>query len=363
MAVGFPTKVTYADGDVFSASDINDTNGTLNLLGSSVATTAGKNGIINGAMQIWQRGTSLAVTSSSTGFYSVDRFNTYRAATGSTVSRQTTSDTTNLPTIQYCARVQRDSGNSSTTNIFFAQALESSNSYRFAGQTVTLSFYARKGANYSAASSALGVKLQSGTGTDNNIIVGFTGNTDVISQTATLTTTWQRFTYSGTVGASATQVGALFTFTPVGTAGANDHFEITGVQIEQGSTATAFQTATGSIQGELAACQRYYWRATAVQNYSPFGWAIGNSAGLGDAEIVFPVFMRVAPTSVDYSTLVCYDGTNLIAVSSLTLTGSGIGVNVGRLALTMASGLTSFRMYQLAANNSTSAYVGFSAEL
>lgn len=32
MAVGFPTKVTYANGDVFSASDINDTNGTLNLL-------------------------------------------------------------------------------------------------------------------------------------------------------------------------------------------------------------------------------------------------------------------------------------------------------------------------------------------
>jgi hypothetical protein len=32
MAVGFPTKVTYANGDVFSASDINDTNGTINLL-------------------------------------------------------------------------------------------------------------------------------------------------------------------------------------------------------------------------------------------------------------------------------------------------------------------------------------------
>jgi hypothetical protein len=32
MAVGFPTKVSYANGDVFSSSDINDTNGTLNLL-------------------------------------------------------------------------------------------------------------------------------------------------------------------------------------------------------------------------------------------------------------------------------------------------------------------------------------------
>lgn len=32
MAVGFPTKVSYANGDVFSASDINDTNGTINLI-------------------------------------------------------------------------------------------------------------------------------------------------------------------------------------------------------------------------------------------------------------------------------------------------------------------------------------------
>jgi len=32
MAVGFPTKVTYANGDVYSAGDVNDSNGTLNLL-------------------------------------------------------------------------------------------------------------------------------------------------------------------------------------------------------------------------------------------------------------------------------------------------------------------------------------------
>jgi len=32
MAVGFPTKVTYANGDVYSAGDVNDTNGTLNLI-------------------------------------------------------------------------------------------------------------------------------------------------------------------------------------------------------------------------------------------------------------------------------------------------------------------------------------------
>jgi hypothetical protein len=39
MAVGFPTKTTYANGDVFSASDINDTNGTLNLTGMTLLNT------------------------------------------------------------------------------------------------------------------------------------------------------------------------------------------------------------------------------------------------------------------------------------------------------------------------------------
>ena len=38
MAAGWPTKVTYANGDVFSAGDINDTNGTLNYIDPTSAT-------------------------------------------------------------------------------------------------------------------------------------------------------------------------------------------------------------------------------------------------------------------------------------------------------------------------------------
>jgi hypothetical protein len=37
MAVGFPTDVSYVDGDVFSAADINSTNGTLNLVPDLIA--------------------------------------------------------------------------------------------------------------------------------------------------------------------------------------------------------------------------------------------------------------------------------------------------------------------------------------
>jgi dTDP-D-glucose 4,6-dehydratase len=63
MAVGLPAKTTYADGDVFSASDINDTNGTLNLVGQTNNFYAGKNKIINGDFSINQRSFSTTSTS------------------------------------------------------------------------------------------------------------------------------------------------------------------------------------------------------------------------------------------------------------------------------------------------------------
>ena len=121
-----------------------------------------KNGVINGAMDIWQRGTSGFTT---TYAYNADRWK-QGGASAQTVSRQTVSDTTNLPTIQYCARIQRNSGSTSTSTLEHLYGFESSDSYKYAGQSVTLSFYARAGANYSATSSLLNGRIIYGTGTD-----------------------------------------------------------------------------------------------------------------------------------------------------------------------------------------------------
>jgi hypothetical protein len=303
MAVGFPTKVSYANGDVFSANDINDTNGTINLLTSStLSSSAGKNAVINGGFDIWQRGTSFNSLGTSGTNYTADRWINYNTGTTNcNVTRQNTSDTTNLPTIQYCARVSRASGNTNTSGLWMAQALETSASYPFIGKTAVYSFYARKGANYSATANALAVTVGYGTGTDQGVNTGALANV-AFSGTATLTTTWQRFTFTGTIPTNATQVAHYVAYTPTGTAGAADYFEITGVQLELGTTATTFSRAGGTIQGELAACQRYYYQ-TSIGLYvvGLFGGynTTGNTIGTTTPH---PVKMRIAPTGTKLGT-------------------------------------------------------------
>ena len=316
MATGWPMKTTYANGDVYSASDVNDTNGTINLLGSSVAYTAGKNNLLNSSLAIWQRGTSVAISGAAAG-YTADRWQiqSATASVNTTTSRQSTSDTTNLPFIQYCARVQRNSGVTANGFISIQQSLETSSSAILAGRAVTLSFYARKGANFSDASSQLGVQLKTGTGTDQNIN-SYTGSATPINSTATITTTWQRFTFAGTVSSSATEVGVNIYYLTTGTAGTNDYFEITGVQLEVG-TATAFQIATGSYSTELAACQRYFWQI-ATGTGSTFSLLAAEGSNTPLTFIQAPVTMRIAPTLVQATGASYYVARSVAGLSTLS---------------------------------------------
>jgi len=346
-----------AKGDLIAAT-ANDTparlavgnNGETLVADSSTSTglryqaPVNANPVLNSAMQIWQRGTSSAVTANSVNYFSADRWQPYTTATGRTISRQVTGDTTNLPSIQYCMRVQRDSGNTSTAFIQTAQSFESINSIPYAGKTVTFSFYARAGANYSATSSALAYYLVTGTGTDQNLNNGFTGQVNLIAGTATLTTTWQRFTATATIATSATQLGLNFAFTPTGTAGANDYYEMTGIQVEVGSVATPFKTNGATIQGELAACQRYFQKTnnqseapgTAPTN-TPIN-AINASTTLVVGVPPFKVSMRTAPTVTLYSPVTGTSGKIRSGGADITATAADVGeFTIGYIS---ATGLT-----------------------
>jgi hypothetical protein len=355
MAVGFPAKTTYANGDVFSASDINDTNGTLNIV-AGAQFAAGKNKILNSNFAIWQRGTSFASAADST--YFADRFLTNWSAGGATntFSRQTfTAGTAPVAGYesQYFARLAA-TGATGTTQIGIGQRVEDVRT--LAGSTVTFSFWAK-----ADSARTLNYYIQQNFGSGGSATVTASGAISAV------TTSWARYSVTVTLGAMTGKTIGTGSYVQFDIYAASQSgsisIDIWGVQLESGSTATAFQTATGTIQGELAACQRYYWRQDAT-NSSGGLISMGTASSTADVYIVLknPTTMRVKASSVDFSTLSVSDfaNPNLTTSNVVLRTESTENWSVVRVVVT---GATQYRPYSLTFNSSTSAYVGFNAEL
>jgi len=136
------------------------------------------------------------------------------------------------------------------------------------------------------------------------------------------------------------------------------------VQLELGAVASPFSRAGGSIGGELALCQRYYFRTGGSSAYERLStMAVGASSTSLTATLAPPVSMRVAPTAVDYSTLTFWDGAaGLNPVTNLVIATPG--KNMTEFTVTAsAGGITNFRPYFILTNGSTNGYLGLSAEL
>jgi hypothetical protein len=262
---------------------------------------AGKNKVINGDFGIWQRGTSFSNPSSDA--YNADRFKLSYDGTGATrtVSQQTFTAGT-APVAGYegtyfyrCATTVAGTGN---TLIWTKQFIEDVRT--FAGQTVTLSFWAK--ADTSRTLPNIGFEQYFGSG----------GSASVYSDTANIaiTSSWARYSLTIAIpsisGKTLGTGNALIAFIKFPTGVAT--IDIWGVQAEVSNTATAFQTATGTIQGELAACQRYFTKtynlATAPATVTNNGkLVVGASSIYLDYQLSpqFPVAMRTTPTITLYS--------------------------------------------------------------
>jgi hypothetical protein len=218
-----------------------------------------------------------------------------------------------------------------------SQPFETLNSVAFAGKTVTFSYYARKGADFSSATSAITVYLATGTGTDQNQQgAGYTGQVLAVNASSTLTTTWQRFTHTATLATNITEIQPIYTFTPVGTAGTNDYFEITGVQVEIAASASAYSPNTSTYATELAACQRYYFQdAAAVLNAQQ---AVAATTVYG--VYYLPVVMRANPTLTQTGASIAASNT-----AATTFTADASAASPNKVAFYVTGGASTGQVY------------------
>ena len=347
-------------GEQMSIS-IHGTNGITFNDGSTQTTRPAvgfRNRIINGDMRIWQRGTTISNPTTSN-FYTADRWGVNRNSdiSGATVSR----DISGLSGFEYSLKLQRTAGNTNTGSLALWYSNESTNTYDLVGSPVTLSFWAKKGANYSGG--LLTVQVVSGTGTDQRIYA-YTGGAAVINTTQAITSAWTRYSFTGTVPANATELGLMLQWEPTGTAGADDSVYITGVQLEQGSTATEFERRP--ISAELALCQRYFNRYGGVTSASGYaGIASGVAASSTQAEVVsfLPVAMRSSPTISFSGTISVYDGTVRTLTSIVSTYDSSQKTAVYYAVGASGGGLTAGRGAILWANNASTSFLDFNSEL
>jgi hypothetical protein len=349
----FPSKVNFVTGDILTATDMNEIGQAINLL-DGAQRSAGKNAIINGDFGIWQRGTSF--TPSAAWNYNADRFAMFHNGTGTTpvVSRQTftpgTAPVAGYEGTYFWRYSQAAAGSGNTIN-WVQQRIEDVR--QFAGQTVTFSFWAKADAARTVNS---------------NIIQNFGsgGSSDTIVGTShSLTTAWQRFTYTVLVPSIAGKTVGTNSFLiaewnfPVGVA---QTIDIWGVQLEYANTASNFQTATGTKQGELAACQRYYQRITAEVAYQNFGVGYFGDTTTARVLVPFKTTMRVAPSFATSGSFDTQAGFTSRGTAAPTLVGDGTNTQIATLN-SVVSGATAAQAAVIRANNSTTTFIEFSSEL
>jgi len=383
QATAVNPTIIDAKGDILTATAADTparlavgNNGETLVADSSTATglsyqenyAAGKNKILNGDFNINQRAFS-SITASAMTF---DRWLAALADGTSTLTAQTFTlgaapvagyESTNF------LRLASTGQTATSARTSIEQRIESVKT--FAGQTVTVSFWAKAASGTPSITPELSQQFGSG----GSAFVSGIGATKI-----PITTSWARYTLTiavpsiagktiGTVNNNNelrltfwTSAGSDFNSRSASLGIQTTTIDIWGVQVEDGTVATAFNTATGTLQGELAACQRYYYRSGSSSSSRPIGFHLyGQGSTSGQAVGTPKVTMRVAPTSLEFSSLKSDDpGDASYAITAFTL--GNCTDNAFQCDWSVASGSANSGNYILQTNTG-GGYLAFSAEL
>ena len=298
-----------SDGDVFTTGVTTSSTikvgaaVTINsdgVVAAGIAVTCGsingapigrKNVLINGAFNVWQRGTSVTMLNSAKAML-CDRWTGSIQYQAGRHSRQSLSGAITGQAGTYCLRV--GSSNGTSTRLQAGQYIESINAVPLAGRECTLSFYIKfSAANTTASSGAYGDFLSFSnyyTGVDaaSYSTSPASSATHIQITAGSFPTTWTKYTKTFTPPSTSKNITVQFQFSGLGQTSSDDafYYELSNVQLELGSQATPFEHT--SYGEELLLCQRYFQNLKA-------GSAVGSGSNVS---IIVPLFtqMRTTPS-------------------------------------------------------------------
>ena len=332
---------------------------------TSGASAINKNYLINGGFAVSQRGTSFTSGANNDDAYTLDRW--YILSDGNDAI-DVTQDTTTVPTNgEFAIALDVETANK---KFGIATIIENKDVIGLVGNTVTFSFKAKVSATTKLDNVKAAIVAWSGTAdtVTSDIISawGAEGTNPTLIANATyentpanlnLTTSYATYSVSAAVDTASTQNIILFIWSDVTDTTAGDFLYIAESKLELGSTATAFEYAGGTFQGELAACQRYFeildttnqndWAGdyyTTTTPYAPIFWKVtkrGTPTVTLPAEGNFTVFnsnSAITPSSVGTDQLRTNGGSIFANTSTRTL-GTAMRFRLGGSTISVSSEL------------------------
>jgi hypothetical protein len=342
-----------------------------------------RNRIYNGQMQIDQRNAGASVTvNSGSQVFPVDRFfGTGQSSDGVYTLQQSSVAPTGFVNSIIATVTTADSSIGATQNYLLRQRIEGYNIADLmwgtaSAQTVTFSFWVR-----SSLTGTFGGTLHNGNGDrfypySYTITSANTWEYKTITIAGDTTGTWEKTNGIGlniiwSLGTGSTLLGTTSAWTAttftgftgqtnlIATNGAT--WQVTGVQLEKGSTATSFDYRPYTT--ELALCQRYCVRFLGNSAYSASPSALNAYSTAGaQGPLTMPVTMRAVPTYTASTLLFTDVSTINNSISSSSVDSGQSGTQSVWIDI-QSSSLTISRTGYVKANNSTSAFIILSAEL
>ena len=373
---------TIAVNAITDANDGNTT--TINGVTPNSANVVGKNKIINGAMRIDQRNSGGAVTMNTTSnTYTLDRWNSSgQISDGVFTIQQSTEAPAGFTNSSKITVTTADASIGSSQSYLFSQFIEGNNIADLGfgtanAKTITVSFWVR-----SSLTGTFGGALNNSANDRNypftySISAANTWEYKTITIAGDTSGTWLTDTSRGIglrfqIGMGSDRIATAGSWTGTsnifGAIGAtniietlNATWQITGVQLEVGESATEFEHRPYGT--ELQLCQRYYFqKATGGANKAVASGAYYTTTTM-IAVVSFPVTMRASPTiyqttGATYYGFISNGGND--SFNSLTIDATGLD-QVAVFNNTEMSGTAGFGGSIILQNASSS--LAFGAEL